>query len=47
MEIDNHLSQLIIKDLELYDTGVYTLVANNTAGQQEINVTLFVEGKYK
>lgn len=41
---EDHLSQLTIKDLELYDSGTYTLMAYNEAGKKEINVTLFVEG---
>lgn len=44
VENDNHSSQLTIKNLELYDSGIYTLIAYNDVKKSEISVTLFVEG---
>lgn len=44
MENDKSTSKLVIKDLQLYDSGVYELTANNDAHIKQITVTLFVEG---
>lgn len=44
VENDKSTSKLVIKDLQLYDSGVYELVANNDAYEKKISVTLLVEG---
>lgn len=38
-------SKLVIQNLELRDSGRYKLFADNEKYSQNINVTLFVEGK--
>jgi len=40
---DKNISKLIIKDLELFDSGVYQLYANNRVFQNRIYVSLFVK----
>jgi len=44
VENDKSTSKLVIKDLQLYDSGVYELVADNDAHMKRITVTLLVEG---
>jgi len=36
-------SKLIIKDIELFDSGVYKLIANNDHFEEQISVTVLVE----
>lgn len=45
MENDVRTSKLVIKDLQLSDSGKYELVADNDAHTKQISVTLLVEGK--
>lgn len=48
MKNDNRSTGLTIRDLELSDSGNYTLIARDGTEQKEINIfTLFVEGKNK
>lgn len=42
---NNSVSEISIINLKLFDSGVYTLAAYNSAKLREINVTLIVEGK--
>jgi len=44
VENDKSTSKLVIKDLQLYDSGTYELVADNDAHVKQIAVTLLVEG---
>lgn len=44
VENDKSISKLVIKDLQLYDSGVYELIADNDAHRKQITVTLIVEG---
>lgn len=44
VENDKSTSKLVIKDLQLYDSGTYELVADNDAHVKQITVTLLVEG---
>lgn len=44
VENDKSTSKLVIKDLQLYDSGVYELTADNDAHLKKISVTLLVEG---
>lgn len=44
VENDKSTSKLVIKDLQLYDSGVYELTADNGAHKKQITVTLLVEG---
>jgi len=44
VENDKSTSKLVIKDLQLYDSGVYELIADNGAHKKQITVTLLVEG---
>lgn len=44
VENDKSTSKLVIKDLQLYDSGAYELVADNDAHVKRITVTLLVEG---
>lgn len=46
VENDKSTSKLVIKDLQLYDTGVYELTADNDAHTKQITVTLLVEGNF-
>lgn len=46
VENDKTTSKLVIRDLQLYDSGVYELVAHNDAHVQRIAVTLLVESTY-
>ncbi|XP_022178523.1 vascular endothelial growth factor receptor 1 isoform X3 [Myzus persicae] len=45
VENDKSTSKLVIKDLQLYDSGTYELVADNDAHVKQITVTLLVEDK--
>ncbi|XP_025418891.1 vascular endothelial growth factor receptor 1 isoform X3 [Sipha flava] len=45
VENDKSTSKLVIRDLQLYDSGVYELVAHNDAHVQRITVTLLVENE--
>lgn len=44
VENTNITSKLVIKNLELYDSGRYELFADNGIHSQTINVTLLVKG---
>jgi len=44
VENDKSTSKLVIRDLQLYDSGAYELVADNDAHMKRIIVTLLVEG---
>jgi len=46
VENDKSTSKLVIKDLQLYDSGVYELVADNEAHIKRITVTLLVQSNY-
>lgn len=46
VENDKSTSKLVIKDLQLYDSGEYVLVADNDAHVKQITVTLLVEGSW-
>lgn len=46
VENDKSTSKLVIRDLQLYDSGVYELVADNDAHKKKINVTLLVQGNF-
>lgn len=41
---DKSTSKLVINDLQLYDSGVYELVADNGVHVERISVNLLVEG---
>ncbi|KAF0766886.1 vascular endothelial growth factor receptor 1 isoform X2 [Aphis craccivora] len=45
VENDKSTSKLVIKDLQLYDSGAYELVADNDAHVKRITVTLLVEDR--
>ncbi|XP_050544021.1 vascular endothelial growth factor receptor 1 isoform X2 [Daktulosphaira vitifoliae] len=45
VENDKITSKLVIKDLQLSDSGIYELTADNDAHRKHINVTLLVEDK--
>ncbi|XP_060867787.1 vascular endothelial growth factor receptor 1 isoform X2 [Metopolophium dirhodum] len=45
VENDKSTSKLVIKNLELFDSGTYELVADNDAHVKQITVTLLVEDK--
>ncbi|XP_050420983.1 vascular endothelial growth factor receptor 1 isoform X2 [Adelges cooleyi] len=45
VENDKSMSKLVIKDLQLSDSGIYELIADNDAHKKRINVTLLVEDK--
>lgn len=45
VENDKSTSKLVIKDLQMSDSGVYELYAENDDYTKQINVTLLVEGK--
>lgn len=45
VENDKSTSKLVINDLQLSDSGIYELVADNDAHKQSIAVILLVEGK--
>lgn len=44
VENDKSTSKLVIRDLQLYDSGIYELVADNDAHTKRIYVTLLVQG---
>jgi len=44
IESDESSTKLIIRDLSVYDSGIYELVANNGAHIKRIAVTLVVQG---
>lgn len=44
VENDKSTSKLVIKNLQLYDSGEYVLRADNNVHRQEISVFLHVEG---
>jgi len=44
VENDKSTSKLVIKNLDLFDSGTYELVADNDAHRKQITVTLLVEG---
>lgn len=43
IENNKNVSKLIIKKLELFDSGVYQLYANNSIFEKRISVSLFVK----
>lgn len=46
IEINTSSTTLIIDKVHRYDAGKYTLVAENSAGKQEVNILVKVYGKY-
>lgn len=46
VENDKSTSKLVIRDLQLYDSGVYELTADNNFHTKRIAVTLLVQGSY-
>lgn len=45
IEITNTSTTLIIDKVHRYDAGKYTLVSENSAGKQEVNILVKVYGK--
>lgn len=45
IEVTNTSTTLIIDKVHRYDAGKYTLVAENSAGKQEVNILVKVYGK--
>lgn len=45
IEVTNKSTTLIIDKVHRYDAGKYTLVAENSAGKQEVNILVKVYGK--
>lgn len=44
VENDKSISKLVIKNLDLFDSGIYELIADNDVHRKHITVTLMVEG---
>lgn len=44
---DASSSKLVIRDLQLSDSGIYKLTVHNGVKSKEIYVSLFVEGMHK
>lgn len=47
IEVTNTSTTLIIDKVHRYDAGKYTLVAENSAGKQEVNILVKVYGKLR
>lgn len=45
IEVTNTSTTLIIDKVHRYDAGKYTLIAENSAGKQEVNILVKVYGK--